>query len=143
MILDVEFTSTGLIFKIHLFIYLPNTVSTHSPRITESLVPISSPFHLRGWGPCVSLHPAPLSICLVRGILSHCGQKGTLICQGHLSVHGYSFLGGSVSESCQGSRLVSSDPIPSLNSSIRVPDLYPMFTYGSLHLFNSAAEWDI
>jgi hypothetical protein len=62
-----------------------------------------------------------------------------------------SLVGGSVSESHQGSRIVdfvSGVPIawalnPSPNSPRTVPELFPIFGYGSLHLFQSATRWSL
>jgi hypothetical protein len=69
--------------------------------------------------------------------------------------HVCSLVGGLVSESPQGSRLVDSVGLPeeflstfgapslSPNSSMRVPKLHPMFGCESLHLFESATEWSL
>ena len=59
-------------------------------------------------------------------------------------------VGGSVSGSPQGSRLVDSVGLPVEFISLKfsqsfpqlIPELHPMFSYGSLHLFQSAVGWN-
>ena len=76
------------------------------------------------------------------------------ICYTRAGTHICPLVGGSVSGSPQGSRLVDCwsscrvpiaswflNPYP--NSSIRLPELGLMLGCGSLHLFQSVAEWSI
>ena len=77
-------------------------------------------------------------------------RQGSPMCWGLTPAHISSLASGSVSESCQGSRLVESVgfPVESLfpspssilpPASIRVPDLHPKLGCGYLHLFQSDA----